>query len=353
MTKKPTKVSWKDFFPEEYKQVSSDDLNSEVDFWIDTGAYTLNLIVSGSIFKGMPGNRSVMLAGEYATGKTYIVMKVIKDFLARDPRAVVLFYDTEQANEKDTFESHGIDTSRVYVDDEIATIEEFGTKVFQFLEGYMTVSESEKRPVLIVCDSLGQLSTEAEMEGYRTDELKADAGRGAKGKKGAFRVIKHKQKVAMVPIYCTNHVYEKIGSYGGGKEVAGGSGPAYMSDCTLMLTRSKDRDGTEVIGQIIKVETIKSRFTRPFQKVEMHLNFEKGLDRYGGLLDLAVKFGLVKQLANKYEFPGQEPAFESAIDKNPEKYYTPEFLQTFENQVSPKFRYGPGEIIDAEVSGEK
>ena len=121
----------------QFASVVDDGLEgSDVSAYVDTGCLILNGLVSGDIFKGLPDNKIVALAGEQATGKTYITMGMISKFLNDNPEAVVLYFDSEQAVTSEMFRSRGIDPKRVAVFP-VSTVEEFRRQAITIVEKYL------------------------------------------------------------------------------------------------------------------------------------------------------------------------------------------------------------------------
>lgn len=137
------------------------------------------------------------------------------------------------------------------------------------------------------------------------------------------------------------------------KEMSGGSGLKYTASTILFLSKKKDKDGTEVVGNIIRVRAVKSRFTRQDKVVEVKLSYTHGLDRYYGLLPIAEKYGIFPKVGKKYEVAPGVTVFENKILKNPEKYYTAEVMEKLEKACAAEFKYGPGEFMaDQEESDD-
>lgn len=318
-----------------------EESSGEIDTWYDTGCYGLNLIMSGSIFKGCPP-RVVGIAGEEATGKTYIVQGMMKEFLQIDPEAMVDVWDTESTMNRLGLESRGIDASRVILHEE-QTVEEFSSACYNRLLMQKKLSAKEKFPLMIALDSLGGLSTIKALTDMENEEFKKDMTKAGLLKSGMIALNKQ-AALADVPVLVTNHVYEKVGSYTGGKEMGGGSGLKYMASIIIFLSKSQDYNEKtkQHDGIYITATAQKSRFIKPKQKVKLHLSFEKGLDRYYGLLEPAVTYGLVtKPVQGKYLFPNHTDAVkEDEIFDHPEKFFTVDFLQRFDAEVSPHYCFG-------------
>jgi len=268
--------------------------SSEYSGSIDTGSYALNALMSGSIYGGVPNNKITAFAGESATGKTFFVLSVLKTFLDKNPEGGVIYFDTEAAVTKGMMADRGIDTTRVVIA-EPTSIEEFRTSATRILTNYIDTPEESRKPMLMVLDSLGMLSSMKELEDTEAGANKRDMTK-AQLLRGTFRVLSLKLAKANVPLLVTNHVYDVVGAYVPTKEISGGSGLKYAASSIIMLGKKKDKDGTEVIGNIIKATTHKSRFTKENKKIEIKLSYDKGLDRYYGLLDLAEKYNVIKKV---------------------------------------------------------
>jgi RecA/RadA recombinase len=318
---------------------------------IDTGSYILNAALSGSIFGGVPDNKITAFAGESATGKTFFVMGVVQKFLMDNPEGAVFYFDTEAAVTKEMMKSRGIDVSRVIIS-EPDTIQKFRHTAIQILENYEKASSKKERPpMMMVLDSLGQLSTTKEVEDTASGSETRDMTKAAT-LKATFRVLNLKLARAGVPMLVTNHVYEMVGSYIPTKEMAGGSGLKYTASQICYLTKKKEKDGTDVIGNIIKVKMMKSRLTKENKMVQVLLTYDKGLDRYYGLLDLAEKYGIIKKVATRYEMPDGAKVYAKSIYKEPDKYFTPELLQLIDEAANKEFTYGSYEVDGVDDDSE-
>jgi len=280
-------------------------------------------------------------AGESATGKTYFVLGVVKSFLDSNKSAGVIYYDTEAAVTKGMMEERGIDTTRVIIA-EPDTIQKFKTHALKMIEAYEKQPEDKRPPMMFVLDSLGLLSTTKEME----DSLEGKETRDMTKSqmiKAAFRVLTLKLAKVKVPMLVTNHVYEVIGSYVPTKELGGGTGLKYAASTIAMLSKKKEKDGTDVIGNVIRIKMYKSRLSKENQDASVLLTYSKGLDRYYGLLDLAEKYEIFKKVSTRYELPNGEKVFGKNINEEPEKYYTDDILKQIDAAAAKEFKYGEHE----------
>jgi len=321
---------------DEYTQIASDI--DETERFIDTGSYVFNGLISGSIFGGVSSNRITAIAGESSTGKTYFSLAVVKNFLDTNPDGYCLYFDTEAAVNKGLLESRGVDTSRLVVIN-VVTIEEFRSKALRAIDIYLKKDEEQRKPCMFVLDSLGMLSTEKEIRDALDDKQVRDMTK-SQLVKGAFRMLTLKLGQANVPLIVTNHTYDVIGAYVPTKEMGGGSGLKYAASTIVYLSKKKEKDGKEVIGNIIKAKTHKSRLTKENRDVEVRLYYdERGLDRYYGLLELGEIGGMWKNVAGRYEINGKK-LYAKQILANTEEYFTEEVMQKLDTIAKEYFSYG-------------
>ena len=302
---------------------------------IDSGSYMLNAVMSGSIFGGIPNNKITAFAGESATGKTFFVLGVAKQFLKDNPDGGIVYYDTEAAVTKQMMEERGVDTSRVIIS-QPDTIQKFRTHAMKTIDMYE--KSPDRPPMLFILDSLGLLSTEKEVADTTEGKDVRDMTK-SQLIKGAFRVLTLKLAKIGVPMIVTNHVYEVIGSYMPMKEMGGGSGLKYAASTIAYLSKKKVRDGTEITGIIIKAKMFKSRIAKENTQAEVLLSYTGGLDRYYGLLEFGEKHGIFKKSGNRYEM-GESKLYGKQILKEPEKYFTEDVLKQIDEACGREFSYG-------------
>lgn len=311
----------------------------DVEEYIDTGSYTLNAVLSGSLFGGFPYSRITGFAGEEGTGKTYYILEIIKQFLKANPKAFVFYYETENSLDKKLFMDRGIDPNRVFVIP-VNTVEEFKTQALKAVNGFLELDENKRPKVLFVLDSLGMLSTIKE----QTDSLEGKHVRDmtrAQVLRGAFRTLTLSLGEAKIPMIVSNHTYQVVGAYVPTKEMGGGGGMKYAASTIVFLSKKKDKDDKtkKVRGAIITATVKKGRLSRENSQVETRLFYDSGLDRYYGLLPLAESSGVFKKVSTKYELPDGTTVFENQILTNPKKYFTQEVLEKIDEYVKQEFQY--------------
>ena len=322
----------------EYAGLVSDGVSAgdSADF-IDTGSHIFNALVSGSIYGGVPSNKITAIAGESSTGKTFFCLGIVQHFLDSNPDAGVIYFESESAISKQMIEDRGIASDRMLIVP-VATIEQFRTQACRILENYEDSPEENRQPLMFVLDSLGMLSTEKEISDVSADKQVRDMTK-SQLIKVAFRVLTLKLGKVNVPMLVTNHTYDVIGSYVPTKEMGGGSGLKYASSTIIYLSKKKEKDGSEVVGNIIKCKTAKSRLTKENSSVETRLFYDRGLDRYYGLLELGEKHGVLERKGNRFII-GESSVYPSAILKDPDKYFTEELMDKLNEAAEKEFRYG-------------
>ena len=328
----------------EYAALVSDGVEAgDVDSFIDTGSYIFNALLSGSIHGGLPANKITAVAGESATGKTFFVMGMCKNFLDANPDAGVIYFESESAITKQMVIDRGIDPQRMVMFP-VTTVQEFRTQALKVLDKYLEQNEADRKPIMLCLDSLGMLSTTKEVEDTADGKETRDMTR-AQVLKAAFRVLTLKLGRAKVPMVVTNHTYDVVGSMFPTKEMGGGSGLKYAASSIVYLSKKKEKDGTEVIGNIVHCKNHKSRITVENKMVDVRLTYDKGLDKYYGLLDLALKYGIFKNVSTRIELPDGSKTFGKTINNNPEKFFTEDIMKQLDECAMKEFKYGNQEEV--------
>jgi RecA/RadA recombinase len=326
----------------EFARIVTDGTEADVTGFVDTGSYAFNALVSGTLTGGIANNKILGIAGESATGKTYFALGIAGQFLADHDDSVVLYFDSEQAVTSEMIQSRGLDPARVAVFP-VATVEQFRFQLIQILDNYDKLDKKDKKPIMVVLDSLGMLSTSKEMNDTAEGKETRDMTR-SQVIKGTFRTVTLKLGKHNIPLIVTNHTYDVVGAYVPTKEMGGGSGLKYAASTIVYLSKKKHKVADEVVGNIIHCKTYKSRLTKENRKVDVLLNYDTGLDRHYGLVELGLSHGVFKKVANKVQFPDGTSAFESHIYKDPQKYFTESVIKALDEAAAKEFKYGIGEI---------
>ena len=323
----------------EYATLVSEGVEAgDVDSFIDTGSLAFNALLSGSIYGGMPSNKITAIAGEAATGKTFFALGIVKAFLDKNKDAGVIYFESESALTKDLVESRGIDSSRMVIVP-VATVQEFRHQSIKVIDKYLEQDEKNRKPLMFVLDSLGMLSTTKEMEDTADGKETRDMTR-SQIVKAAFRVLTLKLGKARVPMIMTNHTYDVIGSMFPQKEMGGGSGLKYAASNIVYLSKRKEKDGKEVVGNIIHCKNYKSRLTKENALIDVRLTYKDGLDKHYGLLDLAIKHNIFKSVSTRIELPDGSKQYAKTINNEPDKFFTKDVLAQIDEAAKKEFLYG-------------
>jgi len=323
----------------EYASLVEDGVEAgDVENFIGTGSYIFNALLSGSIHGGLPANKITALAGESATGKTYFLMGIVKNFLDANPDAGVIYFESESAITKQMVVNRGIDPKRMVIVP-VTTVQEFRTQAIKVIDTYLAQNEADRKPMFLCLDSLGMLSTSKEVADSSDGKETRDMTR-AQVLKAAFRVLTLKLGKAKIPMVVTNHTYDVVGSMFPTKEMGGGSGLKYAASSIIYLSKKKEKDGTEVVGNIVHCKNHKSRLTVENKMVDVRLTYDKGLDKYYGLLELAEKYDIFKKVSTRYELPDGSKQFGKTILNDPETYFTEEIMSKLDEAASKEFKYG-------------
>lgn len=279
---------------------------------------------------------------------TFFALSIVKELLDADPRSGVVYYDSESAINKQMLVERGIDPTRVIIVD-IDTVQKLRTHILRFVRAYTAQPEKTRPQMAIVIDSLGNLSTSKEMEDIEAGKDTRDMTR-AQLLRGLGRSITVPLARAKIPLIVNNHTYTTMGLFPT-QELSGGGGVRYIADGIVFLSKAQDKSSTgEHKGIIITARNFKSRLTREKSVVKLKLSFTTGLDKYYGLLEIAERAGLVTKMSTKYKLPNGLEAKESVIYNNPEKYFTPDFLDLIDKAAGELFKYG-GKFDDKVAGG--
>jgi RecA/RadA recombinase len=330
----------------EYATKVSDGVEAgDVSSYVDTGSYILNALVSGDIHGGIPSNKITALAGETATGKTFFALGMVKQFLTDNPSGGVLYFESESALTKDMIESRGIDSQRMIILP-VTTIQEFTHQAVKVVENH-----TEDKPLMMCLDSLGMLSTTKEVGDISEGKETKDMTR-AQLVKGCFRVLTLKLGKAGIPLLVTNHTYKQVGTMFPTDVMGGGSGLQYAASTIIFLSKRKEKEGTDVVGNVIHCKNFKSRLTKENKRVDVLLRYDQGLNRYYGLLELAEKYDIIKKVSTRYEMPDGAKVFGKQIISDPEKYFTDDIMKSLNEAAHKEFSYGgfdeESEVTDGE-----
>lgn len=300
---------------------------NDPDTWISTGNYTLNKLISGDFYKGIPLGKVTVIAGESGSGKSFIASgNVIKN--AQEQGIFTILIDTENALDESWLQALGVDTGEdkllklnmAMIDDVAKVISDF---IKQYKADYDDISKEERPKVLFVIDSLGMLMTPTDKSQFTDGDLKGDMGRKSKALKALITNCVNMFGQYDIGMVATNHTYESQDMFNPDPKISGGSGFQYASSIIVVLNKLKlktDETGkktSDVHGIRAVSKVTKTRYAKPFEKVELEIPYSTGLSPYSGLFDFFLSNEIITKTGHKYEY----------IDKNGEvhKYYQKEY----------------------------
>lgn len=256
---------------------------------ISTDIYALNIVLSGSLKGGMKSGMT-MLAGESRSFKTNFALMCAKAYLDKYDDAVLIFYDSEMGATQDYFKSAGIDTDRVlYVP--ITDIEEFH---FDIVDRLDKIERGDH--VMIILDSLGNIASKKEVE----DALQAKSTRDMSRSQAIASLMRQtvpKLNLKDIPMVVINHVYQTQDVFAK-TVVSGGQKPTLNSDNIIRITKSKNKTGNELSGFNFTLIVDKSRYSKEGLKIPVTVNFDSGIMKWSGLIDLALEYGIINKPSN-------------------------------------------------------
>lgn len=295
--------------------ILSDCALSTIDEYIDTGCMVLNSIISGSLNGGVPKGRITGFSGPSASGKTFIINKILAN--AQKSGYIPVVFDTEIAVDECSTRGVGLDPSRVkYVP--VQTVEECRNQISALLDGIIESNQQGK--FIISIDSLGNLASQKEIEDAEKGKSAMDMGLRAKGLKSMMRLLTYKAAESKTTILFSNHTYDDPGAMFPTlvKNQSGGKGPVYLASVLVQLAKRDEKhdktneddeilpEANKVSGTTLRALTVKNRFVPPFLECEMYLNFKNGLSKFSGLKELAVNHGVITQTGSTYQLDGEK-----------------------------------------------
>jgi RecA/RadA recombinase len=354
-----------------YASFLNESAMSNVDGWIDTGSMVLNGIVSGSLFGGIPKNRMTLLAGPSMTGKSFILQKILAN--AQKEGLIPVIFDSENAIDKEGAEALGLDVSKVkYVP--VFSIEECRNTIYEFLT--QVKEKGQEGKFIIAIDSLGNMESQLQIGRMTKNNVSSDMGSRAKAMKTLLRTCTQLSGLTKTTILATNHIYEDPAAMFPSlvKAMPGGTATVYLPSVTIQLARKpvkedKNTDGKlaalqkSYSGVILRALTVKNRFIKQYLQGEMYLSFERGLNKYYGLLDLAVGLGAVIQTGATYRLPDDTKLGYYSKWKDDKELWDNSIVPVIEEKIKQEWKYGnksneevediPDEIIESQESEQE
>lgn len=278
--------------------------------WISTGNYALNYLISGDFFKGVPLGKVTVFAGESGAGKSYICSgNIIRH--AQEAGILCVLIDSENALDKEWLEALGVDTSEEkLLKLNMAMIDDVAKTINEFMKEYKAMEERPK--VLFVIDSLGMLLTPTDVNQFEAGDLKGDMGRKPKALTALVRNCVNMFGSYNVGLIATNHTYASQDMFDPDDKISGGQGFIYASSIVVAMKKLKlkeDEDGnkvSDVLGIRSACKVMKTRYSKPFESVQVKIPYSTGMSPTSGLIDLFEKLGVLSKVGNKLAYTSKK-----------------------------------------------
>ena len=326
--------------------ILSDENNPyEIMGYVDSGCYILNaLMCEGDIYGGLPLGKRIILSGQSSTAKSYFADYLIKSYLDKYKKGIVILFETEGSSIAQTAKEIGIDMTRVIIEP-VREVEELHKLIIRYCEDIEAdyLKTGKRTQLTFVIDSLGMLSSKKELDDKLAGNDVSDMTR-AKMIKGMFRAVSLKLSLLQTPMIVVNHTYSKIGGYGDSQVASGGSGAQYSPDVHLFLSKKQRKIGAIQTGVTITAKVKKSRWIKENIKCELGLEFDKGLVKCSYLPQLAGMLGMLQMKDEKtIIFEGQEYGI-SRAEKDFETIFGEENMKKLAVKIKDNFSFGESEL---------
>ena len=319
--------------------------------WVSTGNYALNYLVSGDFNRGIPLGKVTVFAGESGSGKSYFCAgNIVKE--AQKQGIFVVLVDSENALDETWLTALDVDTDeKKLLKLNMSMIDDVAKTVSTFMGDYREMPEEDRPKVLFVIDSLGMLLTPTDVEQFGKGDLKGDMGRKPKALTALVRNCVNMFGSHNVGLVATNHTYASQDMFDPDDKISGGQGFIYASSIVVAMKKLKlkeDQDGkkvTDVRGIRAACKVMKTRYSKPFESVQVKIPYETGMDPYSGLVDLFEKKGLLTQQGNRLKYV--DSTGKEHLDYR--KDWTGEKLNIIMNDFANMVDEKPAEVVDETV----
>ena len=280
--------------------------------WISTGNHTLNYLISGDFNKGVPLGKVSVFAGESGSGKSFICSgNLVRN--AQDHGCQVVLFDSENALDEDWLKALNVDTSpEKLLKISVSMIDDVAKSISEFMKDYKSnygdLEYDEMPKLLFVVDSLGMLLTPTDVDQFQKGDMKGDMGRKPKALTALVRNTVNQLAPYPIGLVCTNHTYASQDMFDPDDKISGGQGFVYASSIVVAIKKLKlkeDADGNKVStvqGIRAACKVMKSRYSKPFEGVQIKIPYETGMDPYSGLLEMLETKGIVDKVGNKLSY---------------------------------------------------
>ena len=219
-------------------------------------------------------------------------------------------------------------------------VDDVARTVSDFMKGYKDehADDKENAPkVLIVIDSLGMLLTPTDVDQFEKGEMKGDLGRKPKALTALVRNCVNMFGSWNVGLIATNHTYASQDMFNPDDKISGGQGFIYASSIVIAMKKLKlkeDAKGnkiTDVRGIRAACKVMKTRFSKPFESVQVKIPYETGMDPFSGLVELFEKKGILVQSGNRLKYVDSKTQYTNKY-RGENKYMVPGYTTSMKSK---------------------
>jgi RecA/RadA recombinase len=323
--------------------------------WISTGNHTLNYLISGDFNKGIPLGKVSVFAGESGSGKSFICSgNIVRN--AQQMGCQVVLFDSENALDEEWLKALEVDTSpEKLLRISVSMIDDVAKAISDFMKDYKVnyggLSYEEMPKLLFVIDSLGMLLTPTDVDQFQKGDMKGDMGRKPKALTALVRNTVNMLAPYPIGLVATNHTYASQDMFDPDDKISGGQGFVYASSIVVAMRKLKlkeDDDGnkiSEVRGIRSACKVVKSRYSKPFESVQIKIPYESGMNPYSGILDLFEAKGILVKEGNRLAYTSPVTG---EIIKEFRKGWSNEKLQVIIDEWGQNPNAETAEVVDAD-----
>ena len=280
--------------------------------WISTGNHTLDYLISGDFNGGIPLGKVSVFAGESGSGKSFICSgNIVKN--AQDQGCQVVLFDSENALDEEWLQALDVDTSPdKLLKISVSMIDDVAKAISEFLKDYKAnygdLEYDEMPKLVFIVDSLGMLLTPTDVAQFEKGDMKGDMGRKPKALTALVRNTVNQIAPFPIALIATNHTYASQDMFDPDDKISGGQGFIYASSIVVAMKKLKlkeDADGNKtstVQGIRAACKVMKSRYSKPFEGVQVKIPYESGMDPYSGMLEMLESKNIVEKVGNKLSY---------------------------------------------------